>query len=96
MNTNGKLTYAYKFSIVIAVYNVEPFLKEAIDSIIKQDIGFIDNVQIILIDDGSNDNSASICDSYHKQYPQNIIVRHKKNAGVSAARNDGLKYIEGE
>jgi len=88
--------YKFKFSIVMAVYNVEPFLKEAIDSVIAQDIGFEENLQIILVDDGSKDNSGVICDVYAGKYPQNIIVVHKANGGVSSARNTGLKLIEGQ
>lgn len=90
-----KAEYKYKFSIVMAVYNVEPFIREAIDSIIAQDIGFEQNVQLILIDDGSKDNSGVICDEYAKKYPLNIIVKHKKNGGVSSARNAGLEYVRG-
>lgn len=86
----------YKFSIIMAVYNVELFLCEAIESIIKQDIGFEENVQLILIDDGSKDCSGKICDEYEKKYPRNIVVVHKQNNGVSSARNTGLEYVEGE
>lgn len=88
--------YKYKFSIVMAVYNVEPFIEEAIDSVINQTIGFRENVQLILVDDGSPDNSGAICDAYKEQYPDNIIVIHKENGGVSSARNEGLKYIQGK
>ena len=90
-----KATYAYKFSIVMAVYNVAPFLEEAVDSILQQTIGFRENVQLILVDDGSNDSSGVICDEYKKQYSENIIVIHKENGGVSSARNEGLKYVRG-
>lgn len=87
--------YKYIASIVMAVYNVEPFLREAIDSVIKQNIGF-ENIQLILVDDGSVDGSGEICDEYGALYPNNIIVRHKENGGVSSARNEGLKYVEGQ
>lgn len=89
-------SFPFKFSIVIAVYNVAPFLSEAIDSLIKQDINFQDNVEIILVDDGSDDGSGSICDSYHNSYPENITTIHQNNRGVSAARNEGLKHVTGE
>ena len=89
-------SYKYKFSIIMAVYNVEMFLEEAIDSIIQQDIGFEENVQLILVDDGSKDSSGAICDRYLKKYPSNIVVIHKENEGVSRARNDGFGRIEGE
>ncbi len=87
------MSYDYKISIVMAVYNVELFLPEAIESIIKQDIGF-ENVQLILVNDGSKDNSGEICDKYGKLYP-NITVLHKENGGVSSARNLGIKYVKG-
>ena len=80
----------------MAVYNVEQFLEEAIDSVIKQDIGFKDNVQLILVDDGSEDQSGVICDKYFEKYPNNIKVIHKENGGVSSARNEGLKHVLGK
>ena len=88
--------YKYKFSIVMAVYNVEPFIEEAINSVINQTIGFRENVQLILVDDGSSDNSGAICDAYKEKYPDNIIVIHKENGGAASARNEGLKHIKGE
>lgn len=87
--------YKYKFSIVTAVYNVELFVAKTIDSIIAQDIGF-ENIQLILVDDGSPDDSGVICDEYAKKYPDNIIVIHKENGGVSSARNAGLELAEGK
>ena len=86
--------YRYKVSVVTAVYNVEDYLTEMIDSIIAQNIGF-ENVQLILVNDGSQDSSGAICDQYAAQYPDNIVVVHKENGGVSSARNEGLKYAEG-
>ncbi|WP_278967360.1 bifunctional glycosyltransferase/CDP-glycerol:glycerophosphate glycerophosphotransferase [Megasphaera elsdenii] len=86
----------YKFSIVMACYNSELYLDEAIQSLIDQTIGFIDNVQLILCDDGSVDKTGMLCDTYKEKYPENIVVIHQKNQGVSAARNAGLPYVEGE
>ena len=87
--------YKYKVSVVMAVYNVEPFLREAIDSVIAQNMGF-ENIQLILVDDGSPDGSGAICDEYAAKYPNNIVVIHKENGGVSSARNAGLDIAEGE
>ena len=87
--------YKYKVSIIMAVYNVELFLREAIDSVIAQDIGF-ENIQLILVDDGSPDGSGAICDEYAEKYPENIVVIHKENGGVSSARNMGLEHVEGQ
>lgn len=92
-NTNF---YKYKFSVVVAVYNAERFLDETIMSIINQDIGFKDNIQLILVEDGSPDKSGEICDKYFNEYPENIVVIHKENGGVASARNEGLKYVEGK
>ena len=85
--------YPYEFSVITAVYNVEPFLREAVDSLIQQDFGF-EKIQLILVDDGSTDGSGAICDEYAGQYP-NIQVIHKENGGVASARNEGLKYATG-
>ena len=52
--------YKYKFSVIIPIYNVENYLRDAIDSVINQNIGFSENIQLILINDGSKDNSESI------------------------------------
>lgn len=82
-------------SIVMAVYNSEPFLRKTLDSVIQQDIGFT-NIQLILVDDGSDDESGSICDEYSQHYPQNILTIHKPNGGVASARNEGLKYATGK
>ena len=67
----------FDFSVVMAVYKVEDYLKEAIDSLIAQDIGFEEHIQLILVDDGSPDRSGEICDEYAKLYPNNIQVIHK-------------------
>jgi len=85
----------FKFSIITAVYNVEQFLDECIESVLKQDIGFEKNIQLILVDDGSTDRSGEICDKYAQKYPNNIFVIHKKNGGVASARNEGLKFAYG-
>lgn len=87
--------YLFKFSIVTAVYNVEPYLSEAIDSILSQDIGFIESVELILVDDGSTDASGAICDKYQHKYPENIVVIHKPNGGVASARNAGIAVARG-
>lgn len=86
--------YPFEFSVVMAVYNVEPFLREAVDSLIAQDFGF-EKIQLIMVDDGSTDGSGAICDEYVAQFPENVMVIHKKNGGVSSARNEGLKHIQG-
>ena len=88
--------YKFLFSVVIPVYNVEDYLAETLDSVISQTIGFEENIQIILVNDGSPDNSEEICLRYKEQYPDNIVYVLKENGGVSSARNEGIKYIEGK
>lgn len=85
-----------KFSIVTAVYNCEKYLSESIESVINQDIGFKENVQLILVDDGSTDNSKEIAMDYQKKFPENILVLSKENNGPGSARNFGLEYVKGD
>lgn len=81
-----------KISIIIPIYNAEKYIKRCIDSVINQTYK---NLQIILVDDGSKDNSAIICDEYAKQ-DERITVIHKINEGVSKARNTGINEISGD
>lgn len=81
-----------KVSIIVPVYNVEKFLKECINSIIKQSYN---NLEILIIDDGSTDSSGKICDEYLKK-DFRIKVIHQENQGLSGARNTGLKYSTGD
>lgn len=90
------MEYKYKFSVVIPVYNVEEYLRETLESVICQDIGFKENIQVILVNDGSTDKSGSICEEYRKQYPENIIYMEQENRGVSAARNHGAEQVQGK
>lgn len=79
-------------SIIVPVYNVDGYIDKCLDSLLKQTYR---NIEIILIDDGSTDKSADICDSY-KSKDNRIVVIHQKNAGVSNARNRGLKTARGQ
>lgn len=81
-----------KVSIIIPVYNVEKFLARCLDSVLAQTYR---NIEVICIDDGSEDKSPRILDNYQKQY-NNISVMHQKNQGASMARNLGLKKATGE
>lgn len=82
------------FSVIIPVYNAQDYLKETIESIINQTIGF-NNIEIILINDGSKDNSKDVCEKYKQMYPNNIIFIDQENKGVSATRNAGIKVARG-
>ena len=79
-------------SVIIPVYNVEAYLREALDSVIGQTY---ENLEIIVIDDGSTDNSGNICDEYAVK-DSRIRVIHQKNNGLSAARNAGLDVMNGD
>ncbi len=81
-----------KITVIIPVYNVEKYLKEAIDATINQTYK---NLEIILVDDGSKDSSGKICDEYAKK-DNRIIVIHQENKGMSGARNVGLDYATGK
>lgn len=85
-------TNSIKISVIVPVYNVSPYIREALDSIINQTH---QNLEIILVDDGSTDGSGEICDSYEKCDPR-ILVIHQKNQGLSAARNTGLDHATGD
>lgn len=78
-------------SVIVPVYNVEEYLPQCLDSICTQTYK---DLEIILVDDGSTDSSGAICDQWAEKDPR-IRVIHKKNGGVSAARNEGLKAATG-
>lgn len=79
-------------SVIIPVFNVESYLCEALDSVINQTY---ENLEIIVINDGSTDKSGTICDEYALKDPR-IRVIHQDNRGLSAARNAGLEAISGD
>lgn len=79
-------------SVVVPVYNVEQYLRRCVDSILSQTYK---NIEVILVDDGSTDNSGKICDKYAKN-DKRIKVQHKDNGGLSSARNAGIKTMNGE
>ena len=90
------MEYTFKFSIVVAVYNAEKYIKATIESVINQSIGFEENVELILVDDGSTDSSKNICKEFSKKYARNIKYFYKTNGGVSSARNLGIKNANGK
>ena len=84
----------YEYSVVTAVYNVEKYLETYFKSIITQTLNFEDHIYLIMIDDGSTDDSAKIIKKWQKKYPNNIQYIHKENGGQSSARNMGLQYVK--
>lgn len=79
-------------SVIIPVYNVEMYLSRCVESVLRQTYT---NLEIILVDDGSTDHCGEICDSYSR-LDGRVRVIHKKNGGLSSARNAGLKVANGE
>lgn len=80
------------FSIIVPIYNVERYLEQCIESVLAQNY---QNYELILVDDGSPDNSLDICTQYAKQH-HNIVFIRKVNGGLSDARNSGIKMARGE
>ena len=81
-----------KISVIVPIYNVERFLEKCVNSILNQTYK---NLEIILVDDGSKDNSGKIADELSKK-DDRIKVIHKENGGLSSARNEGMKYVTGD
>lgn len=79
-------------SVIIPVYNVENYLRECVESVLTQTY---ENLEIILVDDGSTDSSGAICDEYLDK-DMRVTVIHQKNGGLSAARNAGFESCEGD
>ena len=82
----------YKFSIIIPCYNIEKYISKTLESVFNQTFK---DFEIILINDGSKDNTGEILDDYSKKYKR-IKVVHKENEGVSEARNIGIRNATGE
>lgn len=78
-----------KISVVIPVYNVEPYVRCCVESVLKQSFGDFD---VILVDDGSTDGSGGVCDEYAKRDGR-VHVIHQQNGGLSAARNAGIEWV---
>ena len=84
----------YNVSIIVPVYNTEDYLDDCIKSIINQSYGF-ENIELVLVNDGSKDRSLEICNKYKEKY-SNIKVITKENSGVSDTRNLGFKESTGK
>lgn len=83
-----------QFTIICAVFNVEDYLDDFFKSVVNQRLDFETNINIILVDDGSPDNSRIVIRKWIKKYPGNISYVRKKNGGQASARNLGLKLVK--
>lgn len=83
----------YKVSAIVPVYNVEKYLEKCLDSLVHQTL---ESLQIIVVNDGSPDNSQAIIDRYVKEYPEKVFGYTKENGGLGNARNYGMKFADGE
>ena len=79
-------------TVIVPVYNVENYLETCVNSILQQTY---EDLQVILVDDGSKDKSVELCDKYAKK-DKRVQVVHKEHEGVSAARNAGIELVKGE
>lgn len=79
-------------SVIVPIYNVEKYLRQCLDSLLAQTY---QNIEVIMVDDGSPDNCGAICDEYSEKY-SNFIAVHKENAGLGMARNTGLENAHGQ
>lgn len=85
----------FQFSVIIAIYNTGKYLNDSIGSLFNQTIDF-EKIQIILVNDGSSDQTEEICLIYKNKYPSNIIYIKTEHNGVSFARNVGIDYAKGK
>lgn len=87
MDTNNP-----KISVIVPVYNVEKYLEECLDSLVNQTL---EDIEVIMVNDGSTDDSGKIMDRYAEMYP-NFKAYHKPNGGLGQARNYGMQYVTGD
>ena len=80
-------------SVIVPVYNVEKYLEKCLNSLVNQTL---DNIEIIIVNDGTKDNSEEIIKKFIEKYPQKIVYLKKENGGLSDARNFGIPYAKGE
>ena len=91
----GDKILPFKIAVVMAVYNKENYVSEAIDSIIHQTLGFKKNIQLILVNDKSTDGTLDILERYRDMWPENIIlINNEKNMGSAHSRNVGLDHVD--
>lgn len=82
-----------KVSVIVPVYNVEGYIEKCLDTLVNQTLS---DIEIIVVNDGTKDNSMTIVEKFQKKYPNKIICLEKENGGLSDARNYGIPYAKGE
>ena len=82
-----------KVSVIVPVYNVEQYVEKCLETLVNQTI---EDIEIIVVNDGSTDNSKNIIKKYVEKYPKKVIYLEKENGGLSDARNYGIPYANGE
>lgn len=82
-----------KVSIIVPIYNVEGYIEKCLETLINQTL---EDIEIILVNDGSTDNSELIAKRFFEKYPEKIVYLEKENGGLSDARNYGIPYAKGE
>ena len=80
-------------SVVVAVYDIAPYVRQCLESIAGQTYG---NLQVLVVDDGSTDGGGEVCDEFSRSFPDRFAVIHTANGGLSAARNRGIERARGE
>lgn len=93
---NKKYDNQSTYSLIVACYNVSAYIDNFVDSVICQSVGFKKCVQLILVDDGSTDDTYTKLNEWQQRYPENIVLLRQKNSGQAAARNLGLSYAVNE
>ena len=86
----------YLFTVISPCYNVEPWINDFFQSLVRQTLDFTANIQLIIVDDGSTDGTSELAQKFAKSYPVNVLYLRKENGGLSSARNHGLPYVKGE
>ena len=82
-----------KISVIVPVYNVENYIEKCLKSLVNQTMH---DIEIIIVNDGSKDNSKNIVKSFEEKYPEKIVYLEKENGGLSDARNYAMPYAKGE
>lgn len=92
---NMKSPHQFLFSVVTAAYNAGPWIDSMLSSLVQQSLDFEKHIQVIVVDDGSSDETAAVVRRRAEEYPRNITLLHQENGGPASARNRGLESVLG-